>query len=448
MNFVTSRRDTSRPRLGTAALILAGCLLLSLPGASDASAQLVTGRFTTSLYTWEKFDTVDVSTTYLRGFQNVQLIVAQGDISLNTYIQGAMLSNGDAGLVRAYTLYFRWANIGKMVDLNIGRHGIFAGVGYGTIDGASVKARLFENKLSLFAYGGGSPSGDYAGVRGDVADNLNYGGQILTTAIPNLRLGVSYMNRREKRDSYWTLRARDNSYTPGPYEITFEPEAEELVGGDAAFTYRDLIEVYGRYDYNLAGDQTSRAQLSFRVNVTPRLALTLDDIYRLPRISYNSIFTAFTQSATDELEAGVEYAFLPRLRAFGRIANIQYADVRSNRWTVGVNTGYGVLSYSGSSGYIGQLQSVSVYGNLPLAENTIIPSAGLMLSSYRLSEQDDRYTALSLVFGGTWRPLRAFSMDLQGQWLTNKIYARDLRGMLKLNYWFAERLSLFGQEAN
>jgi hypothetical protein len=71
-----------------------------------------------------------------------------------------------------------------------------------------------------------------------------------------------------------------------------------------------------------------------------------------------------------------------------------------------------------------------------------------MFSSYRLSEQDDRYTALSLVFGGTWRPLRAFSMDLQGQWLTNKIYARDLRGMVKLNYWFAERLSLFGQEAN
>jgi hypothetical protein len=82
-----------------------------------------------------------------------------------------------------------------------------------------------------------------------------------------------------------------------------------------------------------------------------------------------------------------------------------------------------------------------------MLENRVIPQAGIVFSSYRFSEQDDRATALAVVLGGTWRPVRSFSLDLQGQWLTNEIYSRDLRGMLKVNYWFAERLSLFGQEA-
>jgi hypothetical protein len=430
--------------LAVALPLLAALLFLPDP----ARAQLVTGRFVTSVYTWEKFDTVNTSTTYLRGFQNLQLAVAQGDISFHTYLQGAINSDGGTGLVRAYNLYLRWANIGKLFDLNVGRHGVYSGVGYGTIDGASAKLHLFKNKLSVFAYGGATPSGEYAGISKDYSENLNFGGQILTTAIPYFQLGLSYMNRREQRESYWTQRARDASYTLVPYQITFEPESQELIGGDALFTYRELVSVYGRYDYDLANDHPSRAQLSVRVNVTPKLTVTLDDLYRLPRTSYNSIFSAFTQNSTDELEMGVEYEFLPRVRAFARGANIQFVDESSKRWTVGVNTGYGVLSYSGSSGYVGQLQSVTLYGNYPLLGNTIIPSLGVMFSSYRLSELDDRESALSFVFGGTWRPARAFSMDVQGQWLTNQIYARDLRGMLKLNYWFAERLSLFGQEAN
>jgi hypothetical protein len=434
----------ARPLLRAAIPLLVVPLLLPQP----ARAQLVTGRFVTSVYTWQKFDTVNTSKTYLRGFQNFQLTVAEGDVSFHTYLQGALNSNGDAGLLRAYNLYLRWANIGKALDVNVGRHGVYAGVGYGTIDGASAKLHLFKDLLSVFAYGGATPHGDYAGVSGDYANNLNFGGQVLTTAIPYVQLGLSYMNRREQRDPYWTQRARDASYSLVPYQITFEPESEELIGGDALFTYRELLEVYGRYDYDLANDHPSRTQFSVRINVTPKLAVTIDDVSRQPRVSYNSIFSAFTQSSTNELEMGVEYEVLPRLRAFARGANIQYADQSSNRWTLGVNSGYGTLSYSGSSGYIGQLQSLTLYGNYPLLENTIVPSAGIMFSSYRLSELDDRETALSLVFGGTWRPARAFSMDVQGQWLTNKIYARDLRGMVKLNYWFAERLSLFGQEAN
>lgn len=427
--------------------LLAAALGLATVVPDTLQAQLVTGRFTTSLYTWEKFDAENSSATYLRGFQNVQLTIAQGDVSFNTYMQGAIMSDGGAGLVRAYNMYLRWANIAQALDLTLGRQAIFGGVGYGTIDGMGAKLRLFKNRLTVAGYGGATPEGDYRGVSKSVKDNMSFGGQITTTAIPNTQLGLSYMNRRAQRDPYWTTRMRDTSFTPVPYQVTFEPESEELIGGDAYYTMTGVFSAYGRYDHDLANNRVSRAQVGVRASITPRLGVTLESITRTPRISYNSIFTAFVPNSTQEVEAGVEYEFLSWLRAYGRVANVQVTDESGTRWTFGVNSGYGSVSYSGSSGYVGQLQSVSMYGNYPLLENRVIPQAGIVFSSYRFSEQDDRATALAVVLGGTWRPIRSFSLDVQGQWLTNEIYSRDLRGMLKLNYWFAERLSLFGQEA-
>jgi hypothetical protein len=413
---------------------------------SRAQAQLVNGRFVTSLYTWEKFDTVNSSKTYLRGFQNVQLAVAEGDVSLNTFLQGAVNTDGSVGLVRAYNLYLRWANIGKAVDVTLGRQAVYAGAGYGTIDGVSARLRLLHDRVTVTGFGGAAPSRDFSGVRKDYHDNLNFGGQVVTTAIPGARVGVSYMNRREQRDPYWTLRARDSSFNAVPYYVTFQPEAEELVSGDASYTYAELFSVYGRYDYDLHDSKTARIQAGGRVNVSPEVALTADYMHRLPRVSYNSIFSAFTLNAVDEIEGGVEYGFSRLVRGFARLASVSYSDERSTRWTIGVNAGYGSASYSGSNGYAGELQSFTLQGMYPLLDNMVVPSAGISFASYRLSPEDSRNDAWSIVLGGTVRPSRTFSFDVQGQWMTNTVYARDLRALVKLNYWFAERLSLFGQE--
>jgi hypothetical protein len=414
--------------------------------SQEASAQLVTGRLSTSLYSWEKFDTVNTSKSYLRGFQSVQLTAAQGDVSLQTYFTGAISTPDQAALVRLYNLYLRWANIGKMVDLNFGRQAVYAGVGTGTIDGLSAKARFLEDRVTLVGFGGAAPQIGYRGVRKNFADNMSFGGQVVTTLVPGARIGVSYLNRKEERDPYWTTRARDTAYVPVPYYVTFEPEAEQLLGGDAYYTYNSLFSVYGRYDHDLTYKRVSRAQGGFRVNITQQLALTGDYMHRLPRVSFNSIFSAFVQNAVDEVEGGVEYTFTPLLRGFGRVASVKYSDDNSARWTVGVNAGYGVVSYSGSNGYAGELQSVNVQGSYPLCENKVIPSAGVSFASYRLDKDGAKDNAWSILLGGTFRPVAAISVDVQGQWLANKIYSRDLRGFLKFNYWFKERLGLFGRE--
>jgi hypothetical protein len=435
---------------------LTALLPLLLVGAASAPAQLVNGRFTTSFYTFERFDTVGSSRTYLRAFQSVQLSVAQNDFSVNTYLQGAVNGSnqfGDNGNVRFYNLYFRWANIGKMLDLSLGRQAVYAGVGKGAIDGLTARARVWDNQITLTGYGGSTVNDEYTGVRKDWHDNLNLGGQVLTTLVPGARIGLSYMYRREKRDDYLAVRETQlgdslKTYLTVPFAVRNESIAEQLGSADASWSYGRILTVYGRYDYDFNFKETSRGQGSVRVNVTDALALTGDYTYRKPQIAFNSIFSVFTLNSTRLAEGGVEYGFTPLLRVFGKLGVVSYTDTTSMTWTFGVNSGYGSASYSGSTGYAGQLESFSVQGAYPLFDRVLVPSLGVSWASYRLSAEDPKDNALAILAGATVRPTRNFSFDVQGQWMTNRLYDRDMRLQVKLMYWFAERVSLFSQEVN
>lgn len=431
--------------------LLTALLPLLILGGASAPAQFVNGRFTTSFYTFQRFDTAGSSKTYLRAFQSVQLSLAEQDFSLHTYLQGAVNGTsqfGDNGNVRFYNLYLRWANIDKVLDLNLGRQAVYAGVGNGTIDGLTARARVLQDKVTLSAYGGASVNDDYTGVRKDWHDNLNLGGQVITTLVPGARIGLSYMNKHEEADPYWTLRSRDTTFTPVPYYIANESVARQLGSADVSWWYGEVVSVYGRYDYDINYKETSRGQGSVRVNVTPALALTGDYTYRKPQISFNSIFSAFTMSATSQVEGGVEYGFTPLLRAFGKLGVVSYTDTTSMTWTLGFNTGYGSVSYSGGTGYAGALESFNVMGSYPCLGNVVVPSLGFSYTSYRLSADDPKDNALALLLGAAVHPMRNFSFDVQGQWMNNRLYSHDMRLQVKLLYWFAERLSLFAQEVH
>jgi hypothetical protein len=433
------------------AIRLISLLTLIVMSVATTAAQLVTGRLATSLYAWERYDTVGTSQQTMRAFQAVQLSIAQGDVALNTSLMGTtnVLGDfGDAGHVRLYNLYLSWRNIGKTVDLFCGRQFVYAGVGNGSIDGIMAQASFLNRAIRVTGFGGATVAPDYAGVRTNMHDNYHFGGQIITTLVPDARIGLSYANRREERDPYWALRTRDTSFAPVSYYVVNEPEAEALGSADASYTLRDLLTVYGRYDYDFNNDRTSRAQGSVRVNVTPSFAVTGDYIHRVPRISYNSIFSAFVTNAIDEIEGGVEYGFTPMLRAFARVAGVSYTDEQSTRWTVGVNSGYGSVSYAGSDGYAGELQSFSVQGSYPFFGRMVIPMAGFSYASYRLSSESERNSTTGVMLGAIVRPTTAVSVDVQGQMLNNRLMQHDMRLQVKLMYWFAQRLSIFNGEGS
>jgi hypothetical protein len=112
-------------------------------------AQLVSGRVSASVYGLEKYDTVNVSNTVARGIQTLQLNIAQGDISFQTYLTGAIdadQSFGTSGEIRARNLFLQWKNVAKGLDMNLGRIPVFAGVGVGTVDGALLRTRMIDRK--------------------------------------------------------------------------------------------------------------------------------------------------------------------------------------------------------------------------------------------------------------------------------------------------------------
>jgi hypothetical protein len=423
-------------------------LLITLSG-QQVIAQLVNGRFVTSFYTWKKFDTVGVSNTYLRAFQTIQLSIAQGDVSLHTYLQGATNATnsfGDIGRFRFYNLFLKWANIGNVGDLSLGRQAVYAGVGNGTIDGVVAKVRLGQDKVTLTGYGGATVRSDFTKIQKNFHDNYNVGGQLVATPVSDVRIGLSFMSRKEEREPYWTLRARDTTFTPVAYYIANESPAEEYGSVDVYFSSPRAFSMYGRYDYDFYLKKTSRGQGGARLFLSDALDLTMDFIHREPRIAFNSIFSAFTSNAVDEFEAGLEYGFTPLLRAFGKLAFVSFVDEETHRWTLGLNAGYGSVSYSGSDGYPGHLQSFNIQGAYPLFDKLIIPSLGVSYASYRLSTDNSLDDAWTVVLGSTVRPSKSFSFDVQGQLLANKIVKHDTRLFAKLNYWFAERLSFFQEE--
>ena len=410
---------------------------------ATSGAQYVSGRVSTAVYGWEQFDTVGVSQQRVRAYQTAQLTVSQGDFSLTTFLQGSTNlagSFGDAGRVRFYNLYLSWLNIGKVAEVHLGRQSVYAGVGVGSLDGLVARARLLNNKLTITGYGGAAVGPEFT-MPSKFSSNAMYGGQVVTTALPGARIGLSYMKRQEERDAYWTLRARDTSFTPMPFYVEPYEDAEELASADARYDYGERLSVYGRYDHDLLNERTARAQGGARVQITERIAVSADYIHRLPRVMYNSIFSAFVSNAVDELEGGVEYGFTPMLRAFGRVAAVSYTDEKSTRWTVGLNTGYATIAYAGSDGYAGELTSLSAQASYPLFGKVIIPTAGFSYASYRLSKESTKDNAIGVILGAAVRPTAAISCDVQGQWLTNKLMQRDLRVQARFSYWFAHRFS-------
>lgn len=407
-------------------------------------AQVVNGRLSSALYTWEKFDTVEVSKVLMRGLQTLQLSVTEGDVSLQTYLGGGTNFNepfGNEGVVHVYNAFLRWKNIGSIADVTVGRVPVFAGVGNGTVDGGLLRARFFDNNLTVVAYGGANARANLSQTNlENLKDNQLFGGQVIVNLLREFPLGVSYMRRNAKREPYTGTRP-DSLLNPVSVLFTPDSRAEQLFGVDARYTYQ-IVTAYGRYDYDIYTKRSLRAQFSGRVNAMERLDFTADYVYREPRIFSNSPFTVFPTSSVNEYEGGVEYSFSSTLRANGKLAYVKYTDDDAMRYTLSVYAEYGGLRYSGATGYAGELNSVYVQAMYPLFDRRLIPTVGVSYATYRLMKDGKQENIFAASVGGVLRPQQDYSLDLQVQWLQNPITRSDVRLFGKVQYWFHHNLGL------
>ncbi|MBR9977674.1 MAG: hypothetical protein KFH87_06250 [Bacteroidetes bacterium] len=422
-------------------------LVFTIVFASGLQAQTLNGRFVTSAYGWERQMKDGGSTSHLRAYEHVQLNMGMDNISFHTSLQGFTDLgdgiDGDPGL-RVYNAYFRIKNLFDVADVRLGRQALFAGVSYGTIDGAQVRVRPTDG-VEVMAYGGGlTPPGqhvDYSFLD-QLEDNWQVGGQVLLYLIKNTKIGLSYMNRNREQSAFYSWRP----------DAQLDLEETLIDYGSRANQYGSLnvahstgrFWLYGRYDYDFNFERTARAEVAATYQAMPTLGFTLNLAHREPVIAWNSYFALLEASAHQEAVLGVDYRVHPRLTLLGRFSSVMYDDDDAFRVSLGAANKYASIMYTKDVSYDGDLDGFNLHLSYPLLEGMLVPHVGAVYSTYALAANlsdetnwTDRASTWVGVLGTTFRPVKTVSIDLQGQYMTNRIYKSDLRAFARVNYWFS-----------
>ncbi len=416
-------------------------LLLLLSAA--AFAQNINGRFSSSVYSFERFDTANTSETYFRTFQTLRLNVNESKFSIRTRLNfETNLSNtleNDPRL-RVYNLYFEARDLLDIATVKLGRQSIINSVGGGVYDGANLTLRYKGYQISGF-YGGNVPAYQEFKFTDDWKNDYLLGGKFVFNGIENFRFAASYIDKNFKPIEYTALRL-DENFNPIQVLVQKESNQFKFLSGDISYNLPQYFDAYARYEYDLNFKTTSKVEFSGRYDQIDRLGVNVYYNYREPKIRYNSIFSVFNYGNSQEIEGGLDYKITDLITVVGKFGNVTFEDDDSQRLTLGVNSNYGTISYRKTFGYSGELDAISVYTARSFFDGLITPSIGLSYSSYKLSEDSEKNNITAVLAGINYRPWRVLSFDLQGQYFNNKIYENDFRIMFKINHWFNTNLNL------
>lgn len=404
--------------------------------------QVINGRFSSSIYTFERFDSLDASNTHLRAYQTLNLNINKSNFSLRTYLnlENDFLETPESDpRLRFYNLYFEARNLLKLATIKLGRQPVFNNIGGGVFDGAQVDMRYEGYKLSAY-YGGNVPAYQKLEIIDNWEDNYIYGGKLSISALNNFIVALSYVNKNFKSEDYYATRF-DENFNPITRLIESKSNQFSFASAQVSYEMKDIFSVDGRYDYDFNYKASSKIEFNTRYEQIEDLGINLYYNYREPRIRYNSIFSVFDFGNTQEIEAGADYKF-GLVTAVAKFGYVTYKTDNSQRFSLGVNSKLGSLIYRKSLGYAGELDALSLYSAYTFMEGFLTPSLGLSFTSYKLSAEDEKNDLMSLLAGVNVRPWRTLSFDVQGQYLNNKIYSNDFRLFFKINYWFNTNLNL------
>lgn len=419
-------------------------LLLSLfLAGGSAFSQNINGRFSSSIYTFERFDTINVSNTYIRSFQLLSLNVNEGKFSLRTQmnLENDLSKNikNDPRL-RFYNLYFEARNIADIATIKLGRQPIFNNVAGGLMDGINLDLKYDNYKLTGY-YGGNVPGYQKLEITENWEDNYILGGKFTARFLDDFQVTAGYVNKNFKPQDYFATRYDENL---NPIQVLIQNNSAkyEFLTGEVQYEMKNIFSVNTRYDYDLGLDKSSRFEIFGTYDELKKIKFNAYYNYREPRVKYNSIFSVFDYGNTQEIEIGADYILNKLITVIGKFGNVEYKGDNSQRITAGVNTNFGSLIYRKNLGYAGEMDAISVYSAYSFLEGLITPSLGVSFTNYKLSEDAETNNLTTILAGLNYRPYRIFSVDLQGQFMNNKIYSNDFRLFLKLNYWFNTNLNL------
>lgn len=422
-------------------------VLLFLSG--EVSAQSFSGRFLTTLYSYQQYDTTNQRNLSLRGYEAMQLNLGDSKYQLHTYLLATndfVTKFSSDPRLRAANLYVEFRNLGDMVTLKLGRQPVFSRVGVSAVDGLSADARFVDSKLRVTLFGGFLPPFDESiKVTPDAKNNNLFGAQASYSPIDGLSFTGSYINKSFKPESYYALR-RDTLGSPTDVRtVLIDPSsvANQFLSGEV-FYYSEKASGYLRVDYDLNFYKFNRTEASFRYSVLHPLVVNAEYFHRDSRLPFNSIFSVFDHSGTDEYDIGFNYLCATDLNFFGSVGKIYYAGDNATQISIGGNYRFFSLTYSHNEGFAGNLDGVNAQILYPMFNRKLILIGAASVSDYKyLQNQSSLTKVYSGTLGLTFRPFSLLSFDIQTQYLKNPVYLNDMRGYLRVNYYFFKNLNWF-----
>lgn len=406
-------------------------------------SQNINGRFTSSFYTFERYQDSNVSETYLRNYNSLILNINKSQFSLRTRLgidTDLMNTLDNDPRVRFYNLYLEARDLLDIATVKIGRQPFFSSIAGGVYDGMSLKLKHSGFVLSGF-YGGNVPAYQKLEITDDWKNDFILGGKFEVNALENLSFALAYVNKNFKPMEYEALRMNED-FSPVEVLVKQRSNQYEFASAEASYVMKNSFNIFSKVEYDLNLSEISKVEFSGRLEEIKNFGISLYYNYREPRVRYNSIFSVFDYGNSQEIEAGVDYKINEMFTVIGKFGNVTYKEDDSQRMTIGLNSNLGNLSYRKTFGYAGEMDAVTLYSAKSFFKGLLTPSIGLSYTSYKLSEDSETNTLIALLGGVNYRPWKAVSFDLQAQYLNNKIYENDFRILFKFNHWFNTNLSL------
>lgn len=413
-------------------LVVAG-LAANLLSGWHTDAQTVRGRFSSTLYGLERVPGEQGTVQHLRAYQTLNLTVSRlagPRLSIQVYglVNTDLRGNGvDDPRVWLYNAYLRYA-FGKG-EVRLGRQRVFAGVGFGTIDGLRLKTSwLPAVDADVFA---GTQMPLTEGVNVDSwSDSHMFGVRLGSTRWERTRLAVSFVQKSRARKVYLA----PGEFTANRWLLEkISALQQRRIGLDVWQGFGTLASASARLDYDLLQRQVHRAEVNGRANFG-KLQLGMDYIFRNPLVDGNSIFSVFSQNSNHEIALRGIYSFSPSLGLFARVATIAFEEESTLRVSLGLRAQGGMVGLAHQSGYGGNRWGVVGDYRWRITRRLWL-HLGSNYNTYRYYGLDgDWEHTLAGIAGATIYPMRQLRVDLELHGLQNRHVDSDLRFLLRAVY--------------
>ncbi len=390
--------------------------LLALWPVGVAIGATVSGRSSTEL---EWFDDSDENTAvpvYQYLLLNVQDLGIEG-LHFRCYgrLADDLADEVDVDSELFYA-YLEKNDLLKNLDFRLGRQFISTTAGASLMDGIRLNYREL-GPLEVELFGGGDVS-FYEGYNAeDVVAGIEVSGHFLTS----LNLGVSYLQKWDDGDV-----------------------GNRLIGLDAAYDFKNLMQLYSEAQYDWLEDRVSYFLGGFRYHGSPKWSLRTEYLYSLPVFSATSIYSVFAVDEYQEVMAELTYRIDPRLRVFGRVSREIYQSFDdANVFEAGIEkirserfSGYLVGTYRDDEE--GQdLQGLKVRAAY-LFGQSIEAGVGAHIDvlERRLDDDDDETTSSRIWADGTLFLSKTINVQGKVERVESDLWDEYYRGRVRLNIYF------------